>query len=107
VRKGAPEGRVAPACSLVGFGNLRARAETASAWPVGNPEGAERHARGPADSSEKCLKSALIYLRSTWARRAGREKKRAMSKRASLAHLPHDASLPLTRTKGQRSWNTC
>ena len=51
----AREGRVAPACSLLGFRNLRARAETASSGPLGTRKAPNATAASRADTCEKCL----------------------------------------------------
>jgi hypothetical protein len=45
--EGAREGRVAPACRLVGSSYLRAKPETASSGPSGSRQGAEPHAAKP------------------------------------------------------------
>ena len=72
----AREGRVAPACRLVGFGNLRASVETASPSAIASPHRPTSYdvpplparkkwlvsltLRGPADTCEKCLDSLTL-----------------------------------------------
>ncbi len=67
MRKGAPEGRVAPACRLVGFGNLRARAEAARSGPSGTRKVPNAMPASQADTCETCLDLPTLF---TWRRRA-------------------------------------
>lgn len=57
---GAPEGRVAPACCLLGFSNLRARAEVAALRAIGSPHRPTSHDVPPFPAHRKWIVSLTL-----------------------------------------------